>query len=196
MGADAMVLEKEKSEALDSVRGEARGCTRCHLYRNATQTVFGEGGSEARVVFVGEQPGDQEDIEGRPFVGPAGKLFDRVLEEVGIDRRKTYVTNAVKHFKWEPRGKRRIHKKPSELEINACHQWLEREIEAITVQKTTDEWIAIADAAGASLDLVKRVQQLVGGELRLKRRHLIQIRPLWDGPERFRLLDRRNSSQA
>jgi uracil-DNA glycosylase len=148
MGADAMVLEKEKSEALDSVRGEARGCTRCDLYRNATQTVFGEGGGEARVVFVGEQPGDQEDAEGRPFVGPAGKLFDRVLEEVGIDRRKTYVTNAVKHFKFEPRGKRRIHSKPNAGEIRACRWWLDQELTLIRPD------VAVALGATAARALV------------------------------------------
>jgi DNA polymerase len=98
------------------------------LWKNATQTVFGAGPRTARIVLVGEQPGDQEDRSGKPFVGPAGKLLDRALLHAGIDRKTTYVTNAVKHFKWEPRGKRRIHKKPSELEIGACHQWLEREL--------------------------------------------------------------------
>ncbi|HET9449096.1 MAG TPA: UdgX family uracil-DNA binding protein, partial [Steroidobacteraceae bacterium] len=99
--------------------------------KDATQTVFGEGPQSARIVFIGEQPGDQEDIAGRPFVGPAGKLFDAALTEAGVDRKVTYVTNAVKHFKFEPRGKRRIHKKPSELEITACGQWLRRELHSI-----------------------------------------------------------------
>jgi len=107
---------------------EAAGCTRCHLYRNATQTVFGGGRSDARIMLVGEQPGDQEDLAGLPFVGPAGKLLDRALVEAGIDRDDVYVTNAVKHFKFEPRGKRRIHKKPDRPEIEACKWWLEREI--------------------------------------------------------------------
>lgn len=118
-----MVLEAAKQAkltTLDAVREDARDCTRWTLYRNATQAVFGEGGSDARVVFVGEQPGDKEDIEGRPFVGPAGRLFDSILEEAGIDRKRAYVTNAVKHFKFEPRGKRRIHSKPNAGEIRAC----------------------------------------------------------------------------
>ena len=116
---------------LDAVREAAAQCRDCPLWKNATQTVFGEGSERARIVFVGEQPGDQEDLAGLPFVGPAGKLLDRALEDAGIDRRKTYVTNAVKHFKFEPRGKRRIHKKPSDLEIAACHQWIERELAVV-----------------------------------------------------------------
>ncbi|WP_309085443.1 UdgX family uracil-DNA binding protein [Chelativorans sp.] len=123
--------EKAIAASLDAVREDARDCTRCDLYRNATQTVFGEGGSDARVVFVGEQPGDKEDLEGRPFIGPAGRLFDSILEEVGIDRTKTYVTNAVKHFKFEPRGKRRIHSKPNAGEIRACRWWLDHELALI-----------------------------------------------------------------
>ena len=107
---------------------EAAHCTRCHLYKYATQTVFGAGPSDARIMMVGEQPGDQEDLAGEPFVGPAGKLLDRALVEAGIDRSEVYVTNAVKHFKFEPRGKRRIHKKPDRPEIEACKWWLEREI--------------------------------------------------------------------
>src|SRR4029079_1483772 len=110
---------------------DAKGCTRCHLYKNATQTVFGEGPVDASLMLVGEQPGDQEDIQGRPFVGPAGKVLDRALEAAGIDRQQVYVTNAVKHFKWEPRGKRRIHKKPNSLEISACKPWIEAEIEVL-----------------------------------------------------------------
>jgi DNA polymerase len=114
--------------SLTEAREQAARCRDCPLWKNATQTVFGEGRGSARIVLVGEQPGDQEDRAGKPFVGPAGKLLDRALTDAAIDRKATYVTNAVKHFKWEPRGKRRIHKKPSELEINACHQWLEREL--------------------------------------------------------------------
>jgi uracil-DNA glycosylase family protein len=106
---------------------EARGCTRCELYRCGTQTVFGEGPLDARIVFVGEQPGDQEDLAGRPFVGPAGQLFDEALEKAGIDRSETYVTNAVKHFKYIQRGKRRIHNKPDAGEIQACRWWLDQE---------------------------------------------------------------------
>ena len=113
---------------IPSLRKAAADCKACDLWIRGTQTVFGEGGSHVRVMLVGEQPGDQEDIQGRPFVGPAGKLLDKVLEQAGIDRNETYVTNAVKHFKWEPRGKRRIHKKPNSLEITACKPWLEAEI--------------------------------------------------------------------
>jgi uracil-DNA glycosylase len=110
-----------------TLRAEAAGCTRCPLYRPATQTVFGEGPLDATLMFVGEQPGDQEDLAGRPFVGPAGQLFDRALGEAGIDRASAYVTNAVKHFKFEPRGKRRIHSKPDAGEIEACRWWIDQE---------------------------------------------------------------------
>lgn len=120
---------KMAGKTFDDLRDQARTCKACDLWRNATQTVFGEGGGAApKVMFVGEQPGDQEDLSGKPFVGPAGKLLDKALEEAGIGRRKVYVTNAVKHFKWEPRGKRRIHKKPNATEIAACRQWLDAEI--------------------------------------------------------------------
>jgi DNA polymerase len=114
--------------SLSGARKAAEDCTRCPLYKDATQTVFGEGPMDAPVVFVGEQPGDQEDLAGKPFVGPAGQLFDRALEEAGIDRKRVYVTNAVKHFKFEPRGKRRIHKKPNNDEIEACRWWLDKEL--------------------------------------------------------------------
>lgn len=112
----------------------ARGCKACDLWKRGTQTVFGEGSRHARVMFVGEQPGDKEDLLGKPFVGPAGKLLDRCLEAAGIDRSEVYVTNAVKHFKWEPRGKRRIHKKPNTLEISACRPWLDAEIAVVRPQ--------------------------------------------------------------
>jgi uracil-DNA glycosylase len=113
--------------AWEALLEEAKLCTRCHLYKCGTQTVFGEGPLDAPLMFVGEQPGDQEDIAGRPFVGPAGQLFDRALKDAGVDRSKTYVTNAVKHFKFEQRGKRRIHSKPQGPEIEACRWWLEQE---------------------------------------------------------------------
>jgi uracil-DNA glycosylase len=116
---------------LKTLREIAKGCTACHLYKLGTQTVFGEGGARARVVLVGEQPGDKEDLVGKPFVGPAGKLLDRALEAAGIERGEAYVTNIVKHFKWEPRGKRRIHKKPNALEIMACRPWFEAEVAAL-----------------------------------------------------------------
>jgi uracil-DNA glycosylase family protein len=116
---------------LSTVRVAASECRACDLWKSGTQTVFGEGKSTSTIVFVGEQPGDQEDIAGKPFVGPAGKLLDRALDEAGIDRRQVYVTNVVKHFKWVPRGKRRIHQKPNAGEINACRPWLETEIALI-----------------------------------------------------------------
>ncbi len=114
--------------ALARIAAEARSCTRCDLYKNATQTVFGEGPADASLMLVGEQPGDQEDLTGRPFVGPAGKVLDRALEQAGIARGEIYITNAVKHFKNEPRGKRRIHKKPDTREIDICRWWLDREL--------------------------------------------------------------------
>jgi len=117
--------------SLTKLREAAAGCTACDLHKTGTQTVFGEGKASAEVVFVGEQPGDQEDLQGRPFVGPAGKLFDKALEDAGIDRTQVYVTNAVKHFKWVGRGKRRIHQKPNWSEIAACRPWLDAELEAI-----------------------------------------------------------------
>jgi DNA polymerase len=113
---------------LETVRETAAGCKACDLYLRGTQTVFGEGPKRAAIMLVGEQPGDAEDLAGHPFVGPAGKLLDRALEEAGIDRRQVYLTNVVKHFKWEPRGKRRIHAKPNAGEISACRPWLETEI--------------------------------------------------------------------
>jgi uracil-DNA glycosylase family protein len=113
---------------LASVREASKDCQACDLYKRGTQTVFGEGARSAALMFVGEQPGDQEDLAGHPFVGPAGKLLDRALAEAGIDRSTVYVTNVVKHFKWEPRGKRRIHKKPNAGEITACRPWLDTEI--------------------------------------------------------------------
>ena len=116
---------------LAKLREAAARCTGCHLYRNATQTVFGEGPERAKVMLVGEQPGDAEDLAGHPFVGPAGRLLDRCLVEAGIDRKQTYVTNVVKHFKWVPRGPRRIHSKPGAVEIEACFPWLEAEISVV-----------------------------------------------------------------
>ena len=138
-GADAKTIA--------GLRKAAEGCRRCPLWRDATQTVFGEGPDDARVVFVGEQPGDQEDIAGKPFVGPAGKLFDAVIEEAGIDRSVTYVTNAVKHFKFEPRGKRRIHSKPNAGEIKACRWWIDHELKLIK----PDVAVALGATAAQSL---------------------------------------------
>jgi DNA polymerase len=117
--------------SLSALREAAAGCKGCHLWQVGTQTVFGEGASKAQVMFVGEQPGDQEDRAGKPFVGPAGRLLDEALVAAGIDRSTTYVTNAVKHFKWQARGKRRIHQKPNWTEMTACRPWLEAEIAVV-----------------------------------------------------------------
>lgn len=118
-------------QTLKNLRETAADCKACDLWRRGTQTVFGEGKQTSTVMLIGEQPGDKEDLSGRPFVGPAGALLDRALEEAGIDRTKVYLTNVVKHFKWEPRGKRRIHKKPNAVEIAACRPWLDAEISAV-----------------------------------------------------------------
>jgi len=144
-GADA--------HSIAELRNAAKSCRRCPLWRDATQTVFGEGPEKADIVFVGEQPGDQEDISGKPFVGPAGKVFDAVLDEAGVDRQKTYVTNAVKHFKFEPRGKRRIHSKPNAGEIQACRWWLDKEL-ALTKPRLV---VALGATAAQSL-LGKAIQ--------------------------------------
>ena len=117
--------------SLDEVRHAAAGCRACDLWERGTQTVFGEGSVGAELMLVGEQPGDREDVEGAPFVGPAGRLLDEALEAAGIDRKLAYVTNVVKHFKWIPRGKRRIHQKPNSEEIGACRPWLEAEISRV-----------------------------------------------------------------
>lgn len=135
MEADLPLFRRERvndpEKALRRLAAEARDCTRCDLYKNATQTVFGEGPADAPLMLVGEQPGDQEDVAGRPFVGPAGKVLDKALDAASIDRHAVYVTNAVKHFKNEPRGKRRIHKKPDTSEIEACCWWLEHEFDLV-----------------------------------------------------------------
>jgi DNA polymerase len=123
-------MSNDKTAEIERLRREAAQCRACPLWRNATQTVFGEGPAEADIL-IGEQPGDREDRVGRPFVGPAGLLLDKALEEAGVDRKRAYVTNAVKHFKFEPRGKRRLHKKPNAAEIDVCKGWLFREIEVL-----------------------------------------------------------------
>ena len=121
----------ERQTALAELRRAAAGCTDCELFREGTQTVFGEGPAAARFMFVGEQPGDREDREGHPFVGPAGRIFDRALDRAAIDRREVYVTNAVKHFHNEPRGKKRIHRKPNLSHVRACAPWLRAELAAV-----------------------------------------------------------------
>jgi len=152
-----------RPDRLDDLRREAASCRACPLWKNATQTVFGEGPSDAEIILVGEQPGDKEDREGRPFVGPAGLLLDRALAEAGVDRGRVYVTNAVKHFKFEPRGKRRLHKRPNASEIEICRRWLFEEIEAVrprlivalgatAAQSLTGRAIPIETNRGALLD--------------------------------------------
>ena len=132
---------------LDALREAEASCTRCPLFRYATQVVPGEGPAPARLMLVGEQPGDQEDLQGRPFVGPAGRVLDRVIAEAGIERREVFVTNAVKHFKWEPRGKRRLHKKPSAYEIDRCRWWNDIERAIVRPELT----VALGVTAAASL---------------------------------------------
>ena len=144
----SVVAELADDASLGEIREAAKACKRCPLWRDATQTVFGEGPETAEVVFVGEQPGDQEDIAGKPFVGPAGKMFDAILDEAEIERQKTYVTNAVKHFKFEPRGKRRIHSKPNAGEVQACRWWLDKELALIRPK------LAVALGATAALSLL------------------------------------------
>lgn len=133
--------------AWEALREEAMGCKRCHLWKPATQTVFGEGPVDARLMFVGEQPGDQEDLAGKPFIGPAGQMFDRALAQAGVDRSTVYVTNSVKHFKFEPRGKRRIHSKPDAGEIDACRWWIEQETALVKPEVT----VALGATAARSL---------------------------------------------
>ena len=146
--------------SLTQLKELAAGCRRCPLYRDATQAVCGEGPARAAVVFVGEVPGDQEDLEGRPFVGPAGRLLDRALSEAGIERRRIYVTNAVKHFKFEQRGKRRLHKKPNAYEIERCRWWLDQELALIKPSLT----VALgATAARALAGRVVTISRLRGG---------------------------------
>ena len=144
---------------LERLREAAAGCQACELYKGTTQMVFGEGLKRARVMLVGEQPGDREDVEGRPFVGPAGRLLDEALEEAGIDRGTAYVTNVVKHFKWQPRGKRRIHQKPNAGEIAACRPWLDAEL---AVVRPTALVLLGATAAQALLGRSFRVTQQRG----------------------------------
>ncbi len=153
MSAAAYVPE---TRSLSRLREAVQGCRGCDLYRNATQAVFGEGACHAGVMLVGEQPGDKEDLAGTPFVGPAGQLLDRALEDAGIDRADAYVTNAVKHFKWQARGKRRIHQKPTWSESTACRPWLEAELDLVRPK------VLVALGATAA-------QTLLGREFRLTR---------------------------
>jgi len=159
-------LFKEKrvndpEKALKLLRVEARGCTRCDLYKNATQTVFGEGPADASLMLIGEQPGDQEDLAGLPFVGPAGKMLDKALEAAGIERSEVYLTNAVKHFKNEPHGKRRIHKKPDTSEIDACRWWLDNELDLVQPA------VAVAMGATAARGLMRKAMSINANRGRL-----------------------------
>ncbi|HYP17580.1 MAG TPA: UdgX family uracil-DNA binding protein [Opitutus sp.] len=157
------------ASSLDKVRAQARRCTRCPLYKTGTQTVFGEGPERARVMMIGEQPGDQEDLSGKPFVGPAGKLLDRALVEAGVERTAVYVTNAVKHFKWKPVGKRRLHQKPNAREIAACRVWLDAELELVAPE------IVVALGATAA-------QALMGRSFRVTQQHGQVIDAPWGKP--------------
>jgi uracil-DNA glycosylase len=149
---------------LPSLRAAAASCRGCHLWQHATQTVFGEGPLDASIMFVGEQPGDQEDLAGRPFVGPAGQVFDEALEKAGIPRSEVYVTNAVKHFKFEQRGKKRIHSKPNAGEIEACRWWIEQERSLIRPPVT----VALgATAARSVLDKVVTISRVRGAPIAL-----------------------------
>lgn len=152
--------------SLKSLREAAAGCHGCDLYRNATQTVFGEGSARARLMFVGEQPGDREDLEGHPFVGPAGKLLRRAMSEAGIAPRDVYLTNAVKHFKYVWRGKRRIHAKPKQIELRACHPWLEAEIAVVRPRLVVALGATAAQALfGSSFRLTEQRGRLLSAPL-------------------------------
>jgi uracil-DNA glycosylase family protein len=165
-------MTAERISGLESLRREAASCRACPLWKDATQTVFGEGPADAEIMLVGEQPGDREDVRGRPFVGPAGLLLDKALTEAGIDRTRVFVTNAVKHFKFEPRGKRRLHKRPNAGEIKVCRRWLLGEIEAIrprlvvalgatAAQSLAGRPIPIQSNRGAVLDLPSELRVLI-----------------------------------
>lgn len=142
-----MTSKRAARESLEVIAAEAEGCTRCDLYERATQTVFGEGPIDAELFLIGEQPGDQEDRQGAPFVGPAGRVLDEALEAAGVDRTRVYVTNAVKHFKWTPRGKRRIHERPNRTEMLACKHWLDEELSLVDPSVV----VALGATAGQAL---------------------------------------------
>ena len=149
-----MPTAKPSAAKLNRLAREAKDCTRCPLYKNATQTVFGEGPLGVQLMLIGEQPGDQEDLAGRPFVGPAGKMLDKALAEAGVDRTKVYVTNIVKHFKNEPRGKRRLHKKPNRYEVEVCKIWFDQELAMVRPQLVVALGVTAASAlAGKTVTL-------------------------------------------
>jgi DNA polymerase len=152
--------------SLEAAREAAEGCRGCHLWRNATQTVFGEGLKRASVMFVGEQPGDQEDRKGRPFVGPAGRELDKALDAVGISRDDVYITNVVKHFKFEERGRRRIHQTPKRFEIDACRPWLDKELELVQPEALVLLGATAAKGLlGSGFRIMKQRGQLIESEL-------------------------------
>ena len=162
--AGAEALLPSRRGGVKALREAAAGCRACPLWRNATQTVFGAGRARAPVMLVGEQPGDREDRDGRPFVGPAGHLLDAAMEKAGLDSARVYKTNAVKHFKWKPRGKRRIHQRPSKLEMEACKPWLEGELDRVK-----PEVVGILGSVAA--------ESLIGGDFRVTKRRgeLIEV---------------------
>jgi DNA polymerase len=163
---------------LAKVAKEAKACTRCPLYKNATQTVFGEGKVGVRLMLVGEQPGDQEDLAGRPFVGPAGKMLDKALADAGIERDKVYVTNVVKHFKNEPRGKRRLHKKPSRYEVEVCKIWFDQELALVRPRLVVAMGVTAASAlAGKAVTLSRLRGQVVSFANADGQRGIVTIHP-------------------
>jgi len=165
-----------KTNSLSALRAAAADCKACDLWKRATQTVFGAGEKRAALLFVGEQPGNDEDLQGKPFVGPAGQLLDRALIDAGIDRSQAYVTNVVKHFKWEQRGKRRLHKKPNSLEISACLPWLEKEIALVKPDLVIALGATAAQALlGSSVRVLKDRGQVL--ESKFARQVLVTVHP-------------------
>jgi uracil-DNA glycosylase family protein len=174
-GYGPVVISHDRVEMLDDVRKDAAHCTNCDLYRNATQTVFGEGPASARLMLVGEQPGDREDLAGHPFVGPAGAVLDRALRAAGIPRSEVYVTNAVKHFRFEQRGKRRIHQKPNTTQIVACRPWLDAELKLVDPETVVCLGVTAATAVfgkAATISKLRGRSHDVGG-----RRVVVTIHP-------------------
>src|SRR5689334_20535674 len=173
-----MPIAKPSATKLARVAKEAKACTRCPLYKNATQTVFGEGPVGVQLMLVGEQPGDQEDLQGRPFVGPAGKMLDRALIEAGVDRSEVYVTNIVKHFKNEPRGKRRLHKKPSRYEVEVCKVWFDQELALVNPRLVVAMGVTAASAlAGKAVTLSRLRGQVVSFDNAGGQQGIVTIHP-------------------
>jgi len=171
-------MSRSAATKLAKLAQEAKGCTRCPLYQIATQTVFGEGPVGARLMLVGEQPGDQEDLAGKPFVGPAGKMLDRALAEAGVDRGEVYVTNVVKHFKNEPRGKRRLHKKPNRYEVEVCKVWFDQELALVRPHLVVAMGVTAASAlAGKAVTLSKLRGQVVAFPNAAGQRGIVTIHP-------------------